>query len=96
MSLSTIATTFAALFLAELGDKTQLTVLSFVTSGKDKTSVALGACLALCASTLLAVALGAALLRVVDPDWLKLASAGVFVVVGIVVGVDAVRGLRSV
>ncbi|MGH9188047.1 MAG: TMEM165/GDT1 family protein, partial [Acidimicrobiales bacterium] len=94
LELATIATTFGALFLAELGDKTQLTVLSFVTGGKDRFSVILGASLALVASTVLAGLLGSALTRVVDPDWLKLGSAAVFLVVGVLVGLEAISGLR--
>jgi Ca2+/H+ antiporter, TMEM165/GDT1 family len=95
MELATIATTFGALFLAELGDKTQLTVLTFVTSGRDRTSVILGASAALVASTVLAAFFGSALTRVVNLNWLKLGSAVVFLVVGVLVAVEAVSGLRS-
>ncbi|MDP8978026.1 MAG: TMEM165/GDT1 family protein [Actinomycetota bacterium] len=95
MDLRTIATVFAALFLAELGDKTQLAVMSFTASGSPALSVVVGASLALVASTVAAVAVGQALLRVVDPAWLRLGAAFVFVVVGVLVALEAVGELRG-
>ena len=58
--------TFALVFLAELGDKTQLTVLA-QSAVHGRLSVCLAACLALCASTLLAVLFGGILSRYVPP-----------------------------
>ncbi|MDP8969576.1 MAG: TMEM165/GDT1 family protein, partial [Actinomycetota bacterium] len=86
MDLKTVATVFAALFLAEFGDKTQLAVVSFTAEGGHRWSVLLGASLALVASTALAVLVGDALARVVRPAWLQLGAAGVLLVVGILVG----------
>ena len=88
-------TVFVALFLAELGDKTQLAVISFVSGGSSRLAVFLGASAALIASTGLAVLVGDALLRVVPPAYLQLGAAALFLVVGILVGVEAVRELRA-
>jgi putative Ca2+/H+ antiporter (TMEM165/GDT1 family) len=88
-------TVFAALFLAELGDKTQLVVVSFIAGGSPRWAVLLGASLALIASTALAVLVGEALLRVVQPAYLQLGAAALFLIVGLLVGAEAVKELRA-
>ncbi len=95
MEWKTVATVFGALFLAELGDKTQLAILSFTAGGRPAWSVFLGASLALVVSAATAVLLGQALLQVVPPAILRLAAAALFVVVGVLVGVEATRELRA-
>ncbi|HWB71340.1 MAG TPA: TMEM165/GDT1 family protein [Egibacteraceae bacterium] len=95
MELKTVATVFAALFLAELGDKTQLAVVSFAAGGGHRWSVLLGASLALVASTALAVLVGDALTRVVGLAWLQLGGAVVLFLVGAAVAVEAVGTLRG-
>ncbi len=89
------ATVFIALFLAELGDKTQLAVVSFVAGGSSRLAVFLGAAAALIASTALAVLVGEGLLRVVKPAYLQLGAAALFLIVGVLVGLEALRGLRG-
>jgi putative Ca2+/H+ antiporter (TMEM165/GDT1 family) len=95
MEFKTIATVFAALFLAELGDKTQLAVISFTAGGNHRWSVLLGASLALVASSTLAVLVGEALLRVVRPAYLQLGAAALFLIVGVLVAVEAIGELRG-
>lgn len=95
MDLRIIATVFGALFLAELGDKTQLAVISFVASGQPSLAVFAGASLALIASTAVAVLGGQGLLRIVPAEILQLIAAAVFVIVGVLVGWDALQGLRG-
>ena len=92
--MKTTLTVFAALFLAELGDKTQLAVISFTAGGMNRWAVALGASAALIASTVLAVLVGEALLRVVRPEYLQLGAAALFLIVGVLVGAEALRSLR--
>ncbi len=58
MDIATVAAAFGLVFLAELGDKTQLAILTMATDRKPL-SVFLGASLALLTSTAVAVALGA-------------------------------------
>ncbi|MCU0698476.1 MAG: TMEM165/GDT1 family protein [Myxococcaceae bacterium] len=74
--------TFAAVFIAELGDKTQLATLSFATSGQSRLSVFAGSALALVATSALAVVGGQALARVVPPLVLQRLSGVAFVVIG--------------
>ncbi|MBW3577782.1 MAG: TMEM165/GDT1 family protein [Actinobacteria bacterium] len=95
MDWKVFATVFGAVFLAELGDKTQLAIVSFVGSGMGRFTVLAAAALALVASTALAVAVGVALLRVIPGDWLRLAAAILFIAVGIAVGVEAVGEIRA-
>jgi putative Ca2+/H+ antiporter (TMEM165/GDT1 family) len=71
MDFKTFASTFAVVFLAELGDKTQLTTFAFASSGKSKIAVLLGSASALVVTSVLAVAAGAALGKFVNPLWLK-------------------------
>jgi len=86
---------FVALFLAELGDKTQLAVISFIAGGSSRVAVFVGASLALIASTALAVLVGEGLLRVVKPAYLQLGAAALFLIVGVLVGLEALRELRG-
>ncbi len=95
MRIATILSTFGVLFLAELGDKTQLTVLSLISGGRERWSVILGASLALVASTVLAAVFGEALLRLVDERWLKLGSGLLLVGFGVLVLLDAARAFRA-
>ena len=93
--MKTTVTVFVALFLAELGDKTQLAVVSFVAGGSSRLAVFLGASAALIASTGLAVLVGEALLRVVPLVYLQLGAAALFLIAGVLVGVEALRELRA-
>jgi Ca2+/H+ antiporter, TMEM165/GDT1 family len=76
-------TTFGAVFLAELGDKTQLATLAFAAGGRSRWAVFLGAAAALVMTSALAVLAGEALSRVVPPLWLKRGAAVAFLVIGL-------------
>ena len=95
MDLRIVATVFGALFLAELGDKTQLAVISFVASGQPALPVFTGASLALVASTAVAVLGGEGLVRLIPAEVLQLVAAAVFVIVGVLVGWEAIGELRA-
>jgi putative Ca2+/H+ antiporter (TMEM165/GDT1 family) len=75
-------TTFVAVFLAELGDKTQLMTLTLAGSNSSKRAVFVGAAAALIATTGLAVLLGDALTRVVPVLWLRRGAGLLFVGLG--------------
>lgn len=82
--IRTILTTFALVFLAELGDKTQLAVLAMA-SRSSPWAVFVGAGAALLVSTLLAVVLGCMLPRFLPASSAKILhyiAGGLFVVVG--------------
>jgi putative Ca2+/H+ antiporter (TMEM165/GDT1 family) len=82
MDWKLLASTFAAVFLAELGDKTQLATLSLAASGRSRWLVFAGSALALVATSAIAVVAGEALTRLVPPIWIKRAAGALFVVMG--------------
>jgi|WetSurMetagenome_2_1015567.scaffolds.fasta_scaffold71401_3 Ca2+/H+ antiporter, TMEM165/GDT1 family len=74
---------FAALFLAELGDKTQLVVITMSAATKRPLAVFLGGSLALVLLTGIGAIAGEAVTKVV-PEWLlRKTSALLFVAIGI-------------
>jgi putative Ca2+/H+ antiporter (TMEM165/GDT1 family) len=87
------ATIFAAVFLAELGDKTQLATLLFSVDGKHHpVAVFAAAAAALCLSTGLAVLIGVASARHLEAIPLKLIAGIGFVAIGTWSIVDYLRG----
>ncbi len=78
-----LLTTFATIFLAELGDKTQLATLTLSAATTSRRSVFLGAALALVASSAVGVLAGAALARVVPLVWLHRAAGVLMLGLGI-------------
>lgn len=75
---------FLAVFMAELGDKTQLAILGFASSGRSAVVVFLGASLALMATTLLAVLLGDRLLVWLPLYLVRKGAALLFVALGVI------------
>lgn len=75
--------TFGLVFLAELGDKTQLATLSLAASGKSRVAVFLGAAGALVLTSCIAVLLGGTLARVVPEVWIQRAAGVGFLVMGV-------------
>lgn len=85
-------TIFATVFLAELGDKTQLATVLFASEdGKSKAMVFAAAALALVASTGLAVLAGAATDKWLSALPLKLIAGAGFVIIGALMIADHVR-----
>lgn len=82
MDWKLLASTFAAVFVAELGDKTQLATLSLAASG-SRWVVFAGSAAALVASSLIAVLAGEAVSRAVPPIWIKRAAGVIFLVMGV-------------
>jgi putative Ca2+/H+ antiporter (TMEM165/GDT1 family) len=80
--------TFALLFVAELGDKTQLAVISMTSKHGKPWPVFVGATLALALVTLLGVVCGEAVCRVVPQSLLTKVSAVAFVVMGALMWFD--------
>jgi putative Ca2+/H+ antiporter (TMEM165/GDT1 family) len=75
-------TTFGAILLAEIGDKTQIAALTLAAETKKPWAVLAGASLALVAVSALGVALGAALSTYLPVALLKRAAAVVFIALG--------------
>ena len=91
MDPKVLASTFVAVFVAELGDKTQLATMS-LSAGSSKLSVFCGAALALVCSTAMAVLLGEQVERVVGPQWIQRGAGVLLLVLGMVYLVQSFRG----
>ena len=77
MDWQTFWTTFWLVFLAELGDKTQLATLGLASTGQGRWTVFAGAALALVVASGVAVLAGAAADRWLPRAWVRTA-AGLF------------------
>ena len=75
--------TFGLIFVAELGDKTQIAAITLVSKTKAPWAVLLGSGAALCCVSLVAVLFGAALTRYVPLDVLRRIAAGAFIAIGV-------------
>jgi putative Ca2+/H+ antiporter (TMEM165/GDT1 family) len=83
MDLKLILTTFGLVFLAELGDKTQLATFCLSADCDSRVSVFLGSAVALVLSSLLAVLCGGFVARLVPPHYIKIAAGIFFIIVGL-------------
>jgi Ca2+/H+ antiporter, TMEM165/GDT1 family len=81
--MKTFWLTFVTLFVAELGDKTQLSVITLTSKTAEPLKVFIGAACALVLVTLLGVLLGEILVRFVPVEIIKKIAAGAFIVIGI-------------
>lgn len=76
-------TTFGTVFLAELGDKTQLATLAIAGGSTSKWSVFAGSALALVATSAVAVLTADVLSRTVSPQLLSRASGLLLLALGV-------------
>lgn len=82
--------TFLLIFLAELGDKTQLAAMArTATEDSAKWTVFSAAAAALLLSTLIAVLLGATLARVIPEHFIRMGAAILFILFGLLLFRDA-------
>jgi putative Ca2+/H+ antiporter (TMEM165/GDT1 family) len=88
MDWKLIASTFGVIFLAELGDKTQLAAMTMSASSRKPLSVFIGASLALAAVSAVGVAVGAGLSEVVPMNVVRKVAAAAFVLIGIAMLLD--------
>jgi putative Ca2+/H+ antiporter (TMEM165/GDT1 family) len=84
--------TFIVVFVAELGDKTQIAAFSLAAKHGDLLSVSIGAALALICSSLLAVLFGHRLANVLPERVLRIASGVVFVGTGVWLAISTFLG----
>ncbi len=82
MDMKIVLTTFWLVFLAELGDKTQLATLAFSAGTSSKLSVFIGSAGALAVTSALAVVLGDFLSRYLPVKAMHIAAGGGFIVIG--------------
>lgn len=83
MDWKLFTSTFVAIFLAEMGDKTQLATLSAASGGASRWVVFAASALALVSTSAIAVAAGEGVSRVIPPVWTKRAAGALFVVLGL-------------
>ena len=83
MDLKLFLTTFGLIFLAELGDKTQLATFCFSADCDSRISVFIGSAGALVLSSLIAVMFGAGISRLISPNYIRIGAGIFFVIVGI-------------
>lgn len=84
MDLKVLFVVFGTVFLAELGDKTQLATVLFASKPEvSLVTVFVGASLALILSSLLAVAAGSVISQYVDPRYLSFIAGTGFIIIGI-------------
>ncbi len=84
MDTRMLITVFVTIFVAELGDKTQLATLLFATDREvDRLTIFIGASLALVATSAIGVLAGAALSHLIDGRVLQLLAGGIFIIIGI-------------
>lgn len=77
--------TFGVIFLAEMGDKTQLAAMSMAAQSKKPWAVFIGASLALVCVSAVGVAVGATLGHYLPIIWIKRAAAVAFIVIGVLI-----------
>lgn len=83
MDFKVMLTTFGMIFLAELGDKTQLATLAFSAESTSRLSVFIGSAGALVLTSLLGVLIGSAVARLIPPHHIKMGAGGLFVLLGL-------------
>ena len=79
LNFKLVISTFLMIFLAELGDKTQLSVFALAANRKAFLSVFIGATGALILTTLIAAAVGSAIGRFIPEKVIKIVAGAVFI-----------------
>ena len=76
--------TFAAIFVAEMGDKTQIATLTAAgATTSSRWIVFAAAALALVSTTAIAVIAGEAVAKFVPPSWVRRAAGVIFIALGV-------------
>tara|TARA_B100000214_G_C23880694_1_gene587114 strand:- start:79 stop:372 length:294 start_codon:yes stop_codon:yes gene_type:complete len=83
MILTLFFTTFVTVFLAEMGDKTQLTTITLSSSTNKPFAVFIGSSIALILATLLGALAGGSIANLIPAFLLKMLSGIVFLIIGI-------------
>lgn len=84
MDWKLFVSTFFAVFIAEMGDKTQVATLSLAGSSTSRLTVFGASATALVLTSAIAVLAGEAVARVVPPIWIKRAAGVIFLVLGVI------------
>jgi len=81
--ISLLASTFLTVFLAELGDKTQLAIVSISGTSQRPGAVFAGSAAALVLASLVGAAAGGSLSSLIPTDALQLAASIGFLILGV-------------
>ena len=81
-------TTFGTIFLAEMGDKTQLAAMTMTAQTKKPWTIFVAASLALACVSALGIVVGGALGEYLPLIWIKRTSAVAFIVIGVLILLD--------
>jgi len=92
LHLGLLASSFATVFLAELGDKTQLAIVTISGTSSRPGAVFAGSAAALVLASLVGAAAGGSLSSLIPTDLLQLAAALGFLLIG---GRLVIRSLRE-
>ena len=93
---STLITTFSTIFLAELGDKTQLATLILSAQSGRPLIIFIGAALALVSTSLLAVLIGRWIANNLPRQWFTLVSGIIMLSLGIYLVVQGLFNLYKI
>ena len=78
-------TTFGVIFLAEMGDKTQLAAMTMAAQSKKPWAVLIGASLTLACVSAIGVVVGGTLGHYLPLVWIKRAAAVAFIAIGVLI-----------
>ena len=85
MDWRVIVTTFGVIFLAEMGDKTQLAAMTMAADTRKPWAVLIGASVALTCVSAIGVVIGGTLGHYVPMIWIKRAAAIAFIAIGVLI-----------
>ena len=98
MNLPLLLRAFSLVFLAELGDKTQLTTLGLASTARGshpQLSIFLGSALALVCTSAIAALFGSFIAAHVNMKYVKIASAALFFVFGALLLREAIAEFKA-
>ena len=96
MNLTLFLSTFVTVFLAELGDKTQLATVAISGTSDRPLAVFIGSSTALVLASLIGAVAGGSLSTVVPADWLQLMASLGLLVIGLKLLWPILSGAESV
>ena len=85
MDWRVLMTTFGIIFLAELGDKTQIAAMTMAAQKKRPWEVFIGAALALAAVSAIGVLVGNLLGNYLPVEWIKRVAGAASIIIGVLV-----------
>ena len=91
--IATAIATFTTVFIAELGDKTQIATLLFSAQSGKPVTVFLGASLALILTSLIGVLIGRWISKVLPPELFSQIAGFIMIFIGLIMGTESAKML---